>query len=101
MPSSTLFTFKGKVWVWPGEGAWYMVNLPKDKSNGIRKLFQGLTGGFGSLPVKATIGLTTWRTSIFPESKNGAYMLPLKKLVRKNEKIHEGDMITFSLQIMV
>ncbi|MBI5038013.1 MAG: DUF1905 domain-containing protein [Candidatus Kerfeldbacteria bacterium] len=101
MTSNTIYKFKGKVWVWQGEGAWHFVSLPKDKSTGIRKLYHGLTGGFGSLPVKVTIGKTTWKTSIFPESKAGQYMLPLKKDVRKAENFSEGDVITYKIQVLI
>jgi hypothetical protein len=55
--------------------------------------------GWGSLPVEVTVGKTTWRTSIFPDKKAGAYLFPLKASVRKKEGISEGDMITLVLEI--
>jgi hypothetical protein len=46
-----------------------------------------------------TIGQTVWKTSIFPDSKSGSYLLPLKAEVRKKEKIGVGDTLTFSIEI--
>jgi hypothetical protein len=66
----------------------------------IRQLFHGLGRGFGSLPVVVTLGSTCWRTSIFPDSKAGAYLLPLKAEVRRRENIRNGSTvrIEFSIQ---
>lgn len=55
--------------------------------------------GFGSIKVTATIGKTTWRTSIFPDKRSGGYVLPLKAAVRTAEGIGDGDKITFKLDI--
>ena len=57
--------------------------------------------GWGSLPVTVTIGKTSWKTSIFPDAKAGAYLLPLKADVRKKEKILASDTVSFSLEIRV
>lgn len=111
MPANQ-FKMKAKVWLYPGaQAAWHFLSLPKKQSSQIKKLFGDLSGGWGSLPVKVTIGQTTWQTSIFPTSakatagmpdkKRGAYLLPLKAEVRKKEKIAEGDMIVFTLEIRV
>ena len=48
--------------------------------------------GFGSVRVEATIGATTWRTSVFPNSDEaGTFALPLKKAVRTSEDLEIGD----------
>jgi hypothetical protein len=83
------------------KGAWHFVVLPKGLSQDLRKFFAGMERGFGSLPVQVSIGKTTWKTSIFPESKDGAFMFPIKAEVRKKENIKEGDMLSFSLKIIV
>jgi hypothetical protein len=79
------FTFKAKIWLWQGKGAWHFISLPTKLSKQI-KGFQGPRRGFGSVRVKVTIGKTTWKTSIFP-SKEGHYILPLKADVRKKENL--------------
>ncbi|MBI3231885.1 MAG: DUF1905 domain-containing protein [Candidatus Doudnabacteria bacterium] len=95
------FKIKSKVWVYPGMAAWRFLSLPKKQSNQINKLFGELKRGWGSLPVKVTIGKTSWKTSIFPDRKSGAYLLPLKAEVREKEAIKPGDMVPFTLEIRV
>ncbi|MET9259856.1 DUF1905 domain-containing protein [Amycolatopsis sp. NPDC004079] len=46
--------------------------------------------GFGSMRVQVGGGTTTWRTSVFPDSTRG-YVLPVKRAVRKAEKLDPGD----------
>lgn len=90
---------KAKVWLYPGMAGWHFVALPKKESAAIKKSFGMLSRGWGSLPVSVTIGKTEWKTSIFPDRKAGAYLLPLKAYVRKKEEIFEGDVISFSLAL--
>lgn len=78
---------------------WHFVTLPRKQSDAIKKMFGAIRRGWGSLPVAATIGKTRWETSIFPDRKTGAYLLPLKVDVRKKEGVAAGDMITFLLEI--
>jgi hypothetical protein len=49
--------------------------------------------------VTATIGGTVWKTSIFPDAKAGVYVLPLKKAVRKAEKVEAGDTATVKVEL--
>ena len=95
----TKFTMKSKVWFYEGKAGWYFLTLAKEPSESIRKTFGPLARAWGSLPVTVMIGKTAWKTSIFPERKSGAYLLPLKADVRRKEKIAEGDRITFSVVI--
>ncbi len=67
----------------------------------ITKLFGSEARGFGSLPVRVTIGVTTWDTSIFPHTSTGSHLLPLKATVRKAEHIQGGDTVAFSLELRV
>lgn len=95
------FNFLAKVWLYPGLAAWHFITVPKNISDNIKTLFGGLRRGFGSLPVRVNIGKTSWKTSIFPDSKAGAYMLPLKNEVRKRESIKVGDEINIVIEILV
>lgn len=95
------YNIQAKVWLYPGQAAWHFVTLPKDESGQIKELFGGLKKGFGSLPVKVTIGETAWKTSIFPDKKAGAYLLPLKADVRKREKIMEGDTLVLDIEVLL
>jgi hypothetical protein len=95
------FNMRAKVWCYPGVGGWHFVTLPKKQSEIIRKAFSAIKQRWGSLPVTVTIGQTVWKTSIFPDSKSGNYVVPLKAEVRKKEKIGLGDTITFLVEIRI
>ncbi len=98
------YTISSELWVYPTEkAAWHFVTVGKRESAHIKKDQQknqkGVRRGFGSIPVKVTIGKTTWTTSIFPNAKDGTYLLPVKSSVRKAEGLFEGDMVQASLLI--
>jgi hypothetical protein len=96
----TRYKLRAKVWLYPGhQAAWHFVTLPKNESGEIKKTFGAKAKGWRSLPVKVTIGKTSWNTSIFPDTKSNAYLLPLKADVRKKEKIAQGDEIAFQIEI--
>ena len=63
------------------------MSLPSEYYDTLKEISAGPKRGFGSLRVEATIGSTTWKTSIFPDSKSATFLLPIKKDVRTNEHI--------------
>lgn len=89
MPNLT-FKFTAKLWVYSGKGAWHFVTLPAEVADGIRFMNPHATG-FRPLPVKARIGATTWKTSVFPDSKSRSFLLAVKAAVRATEGLAEGD----------
>jgi hypothetical protein len=94
------YCIKAKVWLHDGQAAWHFVTLPKGPAREIRMMLGGATGhGWGSVPVTATLGATTWRTSIFPDKKAGSFVLPLKAEVRKAEGVEEGQTVDVRLDI--
>jgi len=76
------FTFTSELWMYQGKGAWFFVTLPTSESEKIKFFNQGRRG-WGSVRAMVTIGKTKWQTSIFPDSKAGAYLLPIKADIRK------------------
>lgn len=50
--------------------------------------------------VEARIGLSRWRTSIFPDASQGAYVLPLKRAVREAERIGAEGFVTVWLEVL-
>ncbi len=92
---------RGKLWKWPGgKAAWYFIILPVGLSREIKAVDAGpQRHGFGSLRVEATVGKTTWKTSIFPSNHFKAYLLPVKAAVRKAETLLEGKSISLSLVV--
>ena len=55
---------------------------------------------WGSVRVTARIGKSRWQTSLFPDSKAGAYLLPVKKSVREAENMRDGSRAAVSLELM-
>jgi len=92
-------TVKARVWVWQGDSPWHFVTIEKEQAKEIKRDWHWPRKGFGSIPVKALLGSTNWKTSIFPE-KGGTYVLPLKKEVRANEGIVVGQTVSIILEVM-
>ena len=93
------YTMKAKVWLYPAMVAWHFLTVPKKESAQIRWQFAHVSRGFGSIPVTVAIGKTSWKTSIFWDSKASAYLLPLKAEVRKKEGVKAEDTVSFTLDI--
>ena len=92
--------FEAALWEWESssEGtAWFFITVPEDETDEIR-IHAGPPRGFGSVRVEATIGTTTWRTSVFPGS--GGYALPVKKAVRRAESHQPGDTARVTLELV-
>lgn len=91
-------SFKAKLWVWPGDKAqWRFITVPKDISYMIHSKTR-IKRGFGSVRVRVKIGRTFWDTSVFPDSKSGTYLLPVKASVRRAEGIEDGDSVAVKLE---
>jgi hypothetical protein len=86
------YSFRAKLWLYQGKGAWHFITLPKDAADQIR-FFNPLAKGFMPIACEATIGKTKWKTSVFPDSKSGSYLLAVKADVRKAEKVSAGDTV--------
>jgi hypothetical protein len=87
------------MWRFVGPGAWHFVTLPKLQSGEINLLAEQSKSLWGSIRVTATVGKTSWKTSIFRDKKLDAYLLPVKADVRKMEEIAAGDEITVTLEV--
>lgn len=94
--------FEARLWVWDArrDETWTFVSLPEEASEEIRELTAGTARGFGSLKVRASIGGSTWSTSIFPGGGGGPYVLPVKKAVRKAERIEPGDTAAVTVELI-
>ena len=99
MRKSERHKFQTKMWVYQGSGAWYFVTLPRELSDRIRAMTAGSRSAWGSVRVEAAIGRTKWNTSLFPDKKAGAYLLPVKAEVRRKEAIGEGSTVTVVLEL--
>ncbi len=94
--------FEAPLWRWDArrDDSWTFVSLPADASEEIRELVVQPRRGFGSLRVRVRIGDTSWTTSIFPDSKQECYVLPVKKAVRRAEQLDAGDTATVTVEVL-
>lgn len=81
------YVFDARIWLYPGKSGWYFISVPKDISADIHEKFADRKRGWGSIPIFVTIGASTWKTSIFPDSKSACFLLPIKSEIRKVEHI--------------
>jgi hypothetical protein len=89
--------FAAELWEHDGEGGWHFVSVPPDLGDEIRST--SVRRGFGSVRVRATIGDSTWTTSVFP-SRQGSYVLPVKRAVRDGEGVEAGDVVDVVLELL-
>lgn len=95
----------GKLWRWTGStnGTWHFVTIDGAagealSATALMRRLEGMSRGFGSLKVTATIGESSFKTSVFP-SKELGWLLPVKAAVRKAEGLGEGDLVEVALEV--
>ena len=101
------FTVTTSLWRWQSAtapAAWFFVTLAGEAADGNRLAAIGgqwLDGrrGFGSAKVRATIGDTSWNTSVFPHRESGGWLLPVKAAARKAEGLAEDDDVTVTVSL--
>jgi hypothetical protein len=89
--------FTGEIWFWRGPAPWYFITVPEDECGELEAISPRATYGWGMIPVRARIGDTGWRTSLFP--KDGRYIVPVKAVVRRAEGLELGDLATVRLAV--
>ena len=89
--------FSGEIWYWRGPAPFYFVTVPEEECLELRATAPSVTYGWGMIPVRAQIGETEWKTSLFP--KNGRYIVPVKGAVRSAENLEDGDTVTVRLSV--
>ncbi|OLV17637.1 DUF1905 domain-containing protein [Deinococcus marmoris] len=89
--------FSGPVWYWRGPAPFYFVTVPAEQAQQIKAAARLVTYGWGMIPVRARVGNTEWKTSLFPREE--LYILPIKLMIRKAEKIEEGDEVAVQLEV--
>ena len=101
-------TLTTPLWIWTTDKApasWHFLTLSGDVAEAIhalalmRRLEGGQKRGWGSMKVRATVGDTSWETSIFPAKDVGGWLLPVKASVRRAEGLVAGDMVIVSVTV--
>jgi hypothetical protein len=91
--------FTGEMWFWKGPAPHHFVTVPDEDSDALQATSSMVSYGWGMIPVTAWIGETRWTTSLFP--KDGAYIVPVKKIVQQAEGLEVGDTVTVRLVVDV
>jgi hypothetical protein len=100
MAKPSVYRFEADVYVSATHGPVCFVSVPPDLSTEIGVRYRARAAGFGSLRVEATVGPTTWQTSLFPAAED-EYVLPLKKAVRKAAGgLEPGDRAAVSMRVI-
>lgn len=95
-----VFEFEAALHLWKSDANWVFATVPLDVSDEIGVIVPERRG-FGSVRVEVAIGATTWRTSVFPHSASGCFVLPVKKAVRSAERIDVGDPVEIALAVLI
>jgi hypothetical protein len=96
-----VYVFDAELWMWDArpDEVWTLVSLPVDAADEVHALTDGRARGFGSVRVTATIGATTWQTSIFPDARRESFVLPVRKAVRTKERLEPGDTARVTVEL--
>ena len=103
-------TITAPLWIWTTDKApasWHFLTLDGEVAEAIlalalmRRLEGGRKRGWGSIKVRATVGDTSWETSIFPAKEMGGWLLPVKATVRKAEGLVAGDLVAVVVEVRV
>lgn len=89
--------FSGQIIYWRGPAPYLFVPVPDEPSREIRAVAGIVSYGWGVIPVRARIGQTEWKTSLFP--KDGRYLVPIRVSVQKAEGLAVGDLVELQLEM--
>lgn len=90
-------TFRARMFEWRGPAPFHWLPLPEDVCDEVSARAAQTTYGWGVVPVDVRIGSTQWETSLLP--RDGGYLLPVKKAVRVQEHVDDGDTVTVELSV--
>lgn len=93
-----IYEVEGEVWAYSGVGGWHFLTLPRELTEGLKTL-RGKSRAWGSMRVEVRLGDSCWSTSLFPDTRSGAFLLPIKAEVRRREGVKAGDPVRVSIEI--
>ena len=92
-----ILEFTSELIEWRGPAPYLFASVPPELSAEIKMISSQVSYGWGVIPVFATIGVTEYRTSLFP--RNGVYLVPAKMVVQRAEKLEVGQVVGVKLEI--
>lgn len=105
---SKTYKFKSRVIVWNAgnqekkddSSSWRFARVPENISKEIKEMQKGrLRRGWGAVYARVKVGKTKWTTSVFPDRRSATYILPLKKQIRYEENLYDGDEFKFTVEV--
>ena len=93
------YSFQASLWQYPEEAGWHFLTVPEHLAAEIQEATAAFRRGFGSIKVAASISGQAWSTSLFPDTKSGSYLLPVKKSIRNAAGIRAGDRVEVTLEV--
>ena len=87
------YTFTAEVRLFPQAGGWHYVVAPQEFTDELKPLAER-----GLVAVEATVGGSSWQTSLLPMG-DGSQFLALPAKVRQKEQITIGDVIEVSFVV--
>ncbi len=87
------FELKGTVEVFPQQGGWYFIRVPRKYTELTKDLADR-----GLVAITATVGKTSWITSLLPFG-DGTQFIALSAKIRQAEEINLGNKISISFQL--
>jgi len=75
----------------------HLLTLASDDADFLNDL-PVMRGGFQSIKVRATVGNTTWLTSLFPT--NDTFILLISQKLMKAEQIEVGEVLDVNIQVL-
>ena len=85
------FTFCGPLRLFPQPGGWYYVAVPDVVTRPLAHL-----ANRGLIPVSATVGSTSWSTSLLPMG-DGTHFIAIRANVRKKEELKLRDQVEVTI----
>jgi len=89
-------TFTAKIERFEMKGGWYFVPVPAE----LKKSLEFLSTNFGFIPITATVGNTSWQTSLLPKGDR-THFIALPAKVRSKENLSLGDEVEVSFEIRI
>lgn len=90
MTTDPSYTFSSSVRIFPQDGGWHYVAVPQKYSDELKPLADR-----GLVAITATIGSSTWNTSLLPMG-DGSQFIPLPGKVRSKGAIDVGALVEVS-----
>ncbi|GAB6903520.1 DUF1905 domain-containing protein [Kineosporia succinea] len=92
------FRFEAELIEWRGPAPYYFLPIPPEMVDAVREVAADVTYGWGMVPVEATIGASSWETSLWP--REGGYLLPVRKWVQKAQTMDVGETATVGMRVV-